>query len=103
MNKKFPIITSLNDIAIIQDLSGVPADWIVSSSNKEASNISCPPGDDDGDGGPNKEASNISCPPALATATLDQLTVWVDPLDGTAEYTQVGLLAISNIFCFLKV
>ena len=82
MNKKFPIITSLNDIAI-QDLSGVPADWIVSSSNKEA--------------------SNISCPPALATATLDQLTVWVDPLDGTAEYTQVGLLAISNIFGFIKV
>ena len=82
MNKKFPIITSLNDIAI-QDLSGVPADWIVSSSNKET-------------------ASSISCPPALATATLDQLTVWVDPLDGTAEYTQVGLLAISNIFGLIK-
>ena len=81
--ENFTIVTSLNDIAI-QDLSGVPADWIVSSSNKEA-------------------ASNISCPPALATATLDQITVWVDPLDGTAEYTQVGLLAISNIFCFIKV
>lgn len=81
--ENFTIVTSLNDIAI-QDLSGVPADWIVPSSNKEA-------------------ASNIACPPALATATLDQITVWVDPLDGTAEYTQVGLLAISNIFCFIKV
>ena len=67
----------------LQDLSGVPADWIVESSHKEA--------------------SALSCPPALAAATLDQLTVWVDPLDGTAEYTQVGLLAISNIFCFIKV
>ena len=54
----------------MQDLSGVPADWIVESADKEA--------------------SGLSCPPALAAATLDQLTVWVDPLDGTAEYTQVA-------------
>ena len=66
-----------------QDLSGVPSEWIVES--------------------PYKEAPALSCPPTLAAATLDQLTVWVDPLDGTAEYTQVGLLAISNIFGFIKV
>ena len=52
-----------------QDLSGVPSDWIVETKNKEA--------------------SELSCPNNLANATLDQLTVWVDPLDGTAEYTQV--------------
>ena len=52
-----------------QDLSGVPSDWIVETKNKEA--------------------SGLSCPNNLANATLDQLTVWVDPLDGTAEYTQV--------------
>ena len=54
-----------------QDLSGVPSDWIVESAHKEA--------------------SALSCPPALASASLDQLTVWVDPLDGTAEYTQVAV------------
>ena len=52
-----------------QDLSGVPSDWIVETKNKEA--------------------SGLLCPNNLANATLDQLTVWVDPLDGTAEYTQV--------------
>ena len=53
-----------------QDLSGVPSDWIVETKNKEA--------------------SGLLCPNNLANATLDQLTVWVDPLDGTAEYTQVA-------------
>jgi len=54
-----------------QDLSTVPTDWIVESADKAAS---C-----------------VTCPPRLASTVLEEVTVWVDPLDGTAEYTQ-GLL-----------
>lgn len=35
--------------------------------------------------------SSITCPSQLATVKEEELVIWVDPLDGTAEYTQ-GLL-----------
>ena len=65
-----------------QDLSGVPSDWIVETKNKEA--------------------SELMCPNNLANATLDQLTVWVDPLDGTAEYTQVENSKLVLLFFAVK-
>merc|ERR1712059_46913 len=54
-----------------QDLSGVPAAWVVE--------------------GFDKAACSLSCPERLVGTSLSDITVWVDPLDGTAEYTQ-GLL-----------
>jgi len=54
-----------------QDLSGVPADWIVEDADTTV--------------------SSLPCPARLVGTSLSDITVWVDPLDGTKEYTQ-GLL-----------
>ena len=31
----------------------------------------------------------MKCPEKYKDVTMDDLTVWVDPLDGTKEYTQL--------------
>jgi len=70
LRKQFPGLTVVGEEGE-QDLSGIPEDWVVS--------------------GKNEEASGLKCPEDLGGVQMSQITVWVDPLDGTQEFTQ-GLL-----------
>lgn len=68
--KQFPGVTIIGEEEPRQG-SKIPEDWIVS----------------DVDG----EVLKKSCPPELEGVKEESVVIWVDPLDGTAEYTQ-GLL-----------
>ncbi|XP_014205797.1 3'(2'),5'-bisphosphate nucleotidase 1 [Copidosoma floridanum] len=66
LNKQFPEITIISE----EEKSNceVPSDWIITDMDQEV--------------------LNLSLPPHLENVDLKDLCVWVDPLDGTAEYTQ---------------
>jgi len=68
--KQFPSLTVVGEEGE-QDMSGVPEEWIVTTTDTEA--------------------AKITCPDNYKEVSMADLTVWVDPLDGTKEYTQ-GLL-----------
>ncbi len=36
------------------------------------------------------------CPPELESTTLEDVVVWVDPLDGTSEFAQVSPRVLNN-------
>lgn len=68
--KQFPSLKVVGEEGD-QDFSKVPADWVVEDQSEAV--------------------LDLVCPPAFVDTPLEEMTVWVDPLDGTAEYTQ-GLL-----------
>lgn len=53
------------------DLSNIPSEWIVND--------------------PDQEFLKFKCPDSLTNISEKDLVIWVDPLDGTSEYTQ-GIL-----------
>jgi len=65
-----------------QDLSQIPSDWIVKEMDEKA--------------------LDLHCTDAIKNAKIEDMTVWVDPLDGTAEYTQ-GLLDHVTVLIGLSV
>lgn len=42
-----------------------------------------------------------ACPEQFIETRPDDIIVWVDPLDGTSEYTQVGIILIWFWICNL--
>jgi 3'(2'), 5'-bisphosphate nucleotidase len=69
LSRQFPTVTIIGE----EGLSNceVPSDWVVTDSDPEI--------------------LQLSCPEELLNVQDNEVVIWVDPLDGTAEYTQ-GLL-----------
>lgn len=66
ISKQFPGVTIIGEEET--DSCEVPADWIVTESDEHV--------------------LKLDCPEEYQSATESDIVVWVDPLDGTAEYTQ---------------
>lgn len=67
MTKQFPNIKIIGEEGQ-SDLNDIPSDWLVTDQDSEF--------------------LKFSCPNQYQALTDDQFVIWVDPLDGTAEYTQ---------------
>ncbi|KAF4532199.1 hypothetical protein B566_EDAN002262 [Ephemera danica] len=70
LSRQFPKVTIIGEEEQSSNVE-VPSDWVVMESDQSILNLACP-----------AELQNI---------TEEEVVIWVDPLDGTAEYTQ-GLL-----------
>lgn len=67
MTNQFPNIKIIGEEGL-SDLNNIPSEWLVTDQDTDF--------------------LKNSCPKKYQTLTEDSVVVWVDPLDGTAEYTQ---------------
>ncbi|XP_018574800.1 3'(2'),5'-bisphosphate nucleotidase 1 isoform X2 [Anoplophora glabripennis] len=71
LSQQFPDVTIIGEEGPSNPSDEVPSDWVVTESEQD---ILCK-----------------QCPSEYISTTAEDIVVWVDPLDGTSEYTQ-GLL-----------
>nr|CAI5850260.1 unnamed protein product [Callosobruchus analis] len=69
--KKFPGVTIIGEEGPSHRIDDVPQEWLVSEVDEAV--------------------LSLECPPQFKEIDAQDVVVWVDPLDGTSEYTQ-GLL-----------
>lgn len=81
LSKLFPNVRVIGEEGTI-DLKNVPTDWIVSDADQEF--------------------LNKTCPEPLAHINETDVVIWVDPLDGTSEYTQ-GILESVTVLIGMSV
>ncbi|CAH1164747.1 unnamed protein product [Phaedon cochleariae] len=71
LTKQFPNVTIIGEEGPLGGTNEVPSDWLVTESDQSI--------------------LDLNCPPTFINTSPDDIVVWVDPLDGTSEYTE-GLL-----------
>nr|CAD7598774.1 unnamed protein product [Timema genevievae] len=70
LSQQFPEVTIIGEEG--PSFCEVPSDWVVTDSDPEV--------------------LKMACPAYLQNIDDKDVVIWVDPLDGTSEYTQAGLL-----------
>ncbi|CAH2045276.1 unnamed protein product, partial [Iphiclides podalirius] len=68
LSTQYPKLNIIGEEDSLDTVDEVPSDWIVIDSDKDV--------------------LSLECPPSLQDIKEEDIVVWVDPLDGTSEYTQ---------------
>lgn len=72
------VLYPLFAVLLKRDSPQVPSDWLITHGDSEV--------------------LKKKCPDMLENITEEDIVVWVDPLDGTSEYTQGFFLNIFDVF-----
>ncbi|CAH2045274.1 unnamed protein product, partial [Iphiclides podalirius] len=72
LSTQYPKLNIIGEEDSLDTVDEVPSDWIVIDSDKDV--------------------LSLECPPSLQDIKEEDIVVWVDPLDGTSEYTQGALM-----------
>ncbi|KAM3960483.1 3'(2'),5'-bisphosphate nucleotidase 1 isoform 1-T1 [Aphomia sociella] len=72
LSAQYPKINIIGEEDSLDNECDVPSDWLVVDLDKDV--------------------LSLECPSALQNVNEEDIVVWVDPLDGTSEYTQGALM-----------